>query len=110
MKIVIIGLGTIGTTMLKTLSGEAHTITIIDERKDHIEQLIEKYDVQGIVGEGGTEPVAVDARLVPCSSRIGYLQRAECPEIDIKFIGMPVRTVGPVVDEQIARPVVIGDP
>ena len=54
MKIVIIGLGTIGTTMLKTLSGESHTITIIDQRKEHIEHLIEKYDVQGIVGNGAS--------------------------------------------------------
>ena len=36
MKIVIIGLGTIGKTILKSLSGEGHTITIIDEDKDKI--------------------------------------------------------------------------
>ena len=54
MKIVIIGLGTIGKTMLKTLSSESHTITIIDEKKDHIEDLIEKYDVQGVVGNGAS--------------------------------------------------------
>ncbi len=52
MKIVIIGLGTIGKTILKTLSGKEHTITIIDEDKDNIEKLIEKYDVQGVVGNG----------------------------------------------------------
>lgn len=33
MKIVIIGLGTIGRTVLEALSGEGHTITIIDEKK-----------------------------------------------------------------------------
>ncbi|MBQ7378304.1 MAG: Trk system potassium transporter TrkA [Clostridia bacterium] len=52
MKIVIIGLGTIGKTILKSLSGEGHTITIIDENKDKIESLIEKYDVSGVVGNG----------------------------------------------------------
>ena len=52
MKIVIIGLGTIGRTMLKSLSSEAHTITIIDESKDLVETLIEKYDVFGVVGNG----------------------------------------------------------
>ena len=36
MKIVIIGLGTIGKTILKNLSGEGHTITIIDEDKAKI--------------------------------------------------------------------------
>ncbi|MBQ8409389.1 MAG: Trk system potassium transporter TrkA [Clostridia bacterium] len=52
MKIVIIGLGTIGKTILKSLSGEGHTVTIIDEDKDKIESLIEKYDVSGVVGNG----------------------------------------------------------
>ena len=52
MKIVIIGLGTIGKTILKNLSRKGHNITIIDEDKDKIESLIGKYDVSGIVGNG----------------------------------------------------------
>ena len=52
MKIVIIGLGTIGKTILKNLSRKGHNITIIDEDKNKIEGLIEKYDVSGIVGNG----------------------------------------------------------
>ena len=53
MKIVIIGLGTIGKTILKSLSTEGHNITIIDEDRDKIEALIERYDVSGIVGDMG---------------------------------------------------------
>ena len=34
MKIIIIGLGTIGKTILKNLSRRSHNITIIDEDKD----------------------------------------------------------------------------
>ncbi len=52
MKIVIIGLGTIGKTILKNISRKGHNITIIDEDKDKIESLIQKYDVSGIVGNG----------------------------------------------------------
>ncbi len=61
MKIVIIGLGTIGTTILKSLSGEDHTITIIDEDKDNIERLIEKCDVQGVVGNGASIDIQREA-------------------------------------------------
>lgn len=61
MKIVIIGLGAIGTTILKSLSGEGHTITIIDERKDKIEELIERYDVQGVVGNGASLDIQREA-------------------------------------------------
>ena len=61
MKIVIIGLGTIGKTILKSLSAEGHTITIIDENKDKIETLIEKYDVSGVVGNGACLDIQKEA-------------------------------------------------
>ena len=61
MRIVIIGLGTIGTTILKSLSGKEHTITVIDEDKDKIEKLIEKYDVQGVVGNGASLDIQREA-------------------------------------------------
>ena len=63
MKIVIIGLGTIGKTILKSLSGEGHTITIIDEDKDKIEKLIEKYDVYGVVGNGACVDIQKEAKM-----------------------------------------------
>ena len=61
VKIVIIGLGTIGRTILKSLSGEGHTVTIIDEDKDKIEGLIEKYDVYGVVGNGASLDIQREA-------------------------------------------------
>lgn len=63
MIIVIIGLGTIGKTILKSLSGEGHTVTIIDEDKNRIESLIEKYDVLGIVGNGASMDIQNEANV-----------------------------------------------
>ena len=63
MKIVIIGLGTIGKTILKTLARESHTITIIDENKEKIEELIEKYDVFGVVGNGACMDIQKEAKV-----------------------------------------------
>lgn len=63
MKIVIIGLGTIGRTILKNLSDEGHTITIIDEDKAKIETLIEKYDVFGVVGNGACMEIQQEAHV-----------------------------------------------
>ncbi len=61
MKIVIIGLGTIGKTILGELSAKGHSITIIDEDKETIENLIEKYDVQGVVGNGASLDIQREA-------------------------------------------------
>ena len=63
MKIIIIGLGTIGKTVLKALSKEGHTITIIDEDKDKVDHLIEKYDVYGVVGNGACADIQKEAKV-----------------------------------------------
>lgn len=55
------GLGTIGETILKNLSGEGHTITIIDDDKRKIEDLIERYDVLGVVGNGASMDIQNEA-------------------------------------------------
>ena len=61
MKIVVIGLGSIGRSILKSLSGEGHTVTIIDEDKNLVEGLIEKYDVFGVVGNGASMDIQKEA-------------------------------------------------
>ena len=83
MKIVIIGLGSIGKTILKSLANEGHTITIIDENKYLIESLIEKYDVFGVVGNGASlklqqEAGVEDADLVIALTRNDELNIFAC--------------------------------
>jgi trk system potassium uptake protein TrkA len=83
MKIVIIGLGTIGKTILKNLSHSGHNIAIIDEDKDKIEALIEKYDVSGIVGNGACldiqrEAGVRDAKLVIAMTASDELKGFAC--------------------------------
>ena len=61
MKIVIIGIGTIGNDVLKTLSNDKHNITIIDDDRNLVEKMIEKYDVQGVVGNGASMDIQIEA-------------------------------------------------
>lgn len=63
MKIVIVGLGQTGRTVLDNLSNEDHTITIIDENRDKIEGLIEIYDVFGVVGNGACMDILNEANV-----------------------------------------------
>ena len=63
MKIIIIGMGSIGRTVLKTLAAEDHVITIIDDDKDKVERLIEKYDVFGVVGNGASADILREAKV-----------------------------------------------
>ena len=61
MKIVIIGIGTIGHTILKSIDRVSHTITVIDEDKEKIESVIEHYDVFGVVGNGASREIQQEA-------------------------------------------------
>ena len=63
MRIVIIGVGTIGRAILETLSGEGHAVTIIDENPDKVEALIEQYDVSGVVGNGACLDIQREAKV-----------------------------------------------
>lgn len=62
MKIIIVGMGTIGKTILNTLSKD-HTVTIIDEDKDKVESLIERYDIFGVVGNGACIDILNEANV-----------------------------------------------
>ncbi|MBE7061656.1 MAG: Trk system potassium transporter TrkA [Clostridiales bacterium] len=61
MKVLIVGMGMIGRTILNTLIGEGHSITAIDENKEKIEKLIESYDVMGVVGNGACLDILIEA-------------------------------------------------
>lgn len=83
MKIVIIGLGTIGRTILENLSHKGHNIMIIDEDKNKVESLIEKYDVSGVVGNGACLDIqkaagVKDAKLVIALTKSDELNVFAC--------------------------------
>lgn len=92
MNIVIIGLCTIGRNILKNLSAEDHTITIIDECKNKVEELVEKYDIMGVIGNGACldiqkEANAGDADLVIALTRNDELNIFAC--LVAKRLGVP---------------------
>lgn len=63
MKTVLIGCGTIGRTILEQLAKEEHSIVIIDENKEKVENLIEKYDIAGVVGNGACLDIQEEANV-----------------------------------------------
>ena len=76
MKIVLIGLGTIGRTILSSLSGEGHNITIIDENREKVENLIERFDVLGVVGNGACRDIQLEAG-ADAADLVGALTRSD---------------------------------
>ena len=61
MKIIIVGCGKVGQTLIKQLSREKHDITVIDARSEAISEATNTYDCMGVVGNGASYSVQKEA-------------------------------------------------
>ena len=61
MNIIIVGAGKVGITIGEQLSSENHNITIIDLNQKKVEEAEEKFDVMGVVGNGASYQVQMEA-------------------------------------------------
>lgn len=61
MNIIIVGCGKVGQALIEQLSDEGDDITVIDIEEKKINMITRKYDVMGIVGNGATHSVQLEA-------------------------------------------------
>lgn len=61
LQIIIVGCGKIGSALLEHLSKEGHNITVIDKNSDRVQNFANMYDVMGIVGNGASYSVQMEA-------------------------------------------------
>ena len=54
MKVFVIGTGKIGRTIVEHCCNEGHVVVVIDTDSQAVEDIINKYDVMGIVGNGAS--------------------------------------------------------
>lgn len=61
LKIIIVGGGKVGATLVERLSRENHSITLIDKDQKILENITGAYDVMGVVGNGASFSVQQEA-------------------------------------------------
>jgi trk system potassium uptake protein TrkA len=61
LRIIIVGCGKVGATLIKELDKEGHEITIIDRKAEKIQEITNMYDIMGIVGNGASYSVQKEA-------------------------------------------------
>ncbi len=61
LKIIIVGCGKVGTTLVERLSKENHDITVVDIDPQIVQRVAGTYDVMGIPGNGASYNVQIDA-------------------------------------------------
>ena len=61
LRIIIVGCGKVGRTLVEQLSKEGHEITVIDTDAEKVENITNTYDVMGIIGNGASYSAQVEA-------------------------------------------------
>lgn len=75
MKIIIVGVGKVGETLVENFTREKHDIVVIEKDRTTLENIVNLYDVRGILGNGIENTVLEDAGareadfLIACTSR-----------------------------------------
>ncbi len=61
MRIVIVGVGKAGKTIVKALTDENHDVVIIDTQAKVLEPMVNQFDVKGLIGSGCERSVLIEA-------------------------------------------------
>jgi trk system potassium uptake protein TrkA len=63
MKITIVGDGKVGDSLIAAISAEGHSITVIDINSAAVENVVNRFDVMGIVGNGASYDTQKEAKV-----------------------------------------------
>ncbi len=75
MRLIIVGAGKIGATLVDKLSKEKHDVVIVDKDAKIVEQVVNRYDVMGVCGGGADRMILEEAGVsdadfvIACTSR-----------------------------------------
>ena len=61
LKIIVVGCGKVGSTLVEQLVMEGHDITVIDTNISKVEELTNLYDIMGVEGNGASYSVQMEA-------------------------------------------------
>lgn len=66
MKIIVVGCGKIGSTIIASLTAEGHDVTAVDNNPEVIKKINNVYDVMGVCGNGADCDILEEAGVKNC--------------------------------------------
>lgn len=61
MKIIIVGCGKIGRSMIKSLTAEGHDVVVVDNRSAKLNETVDMFDVMGVCGNAADCDTLIEA-------------------------------------------------
>lgn len=77
MKIIVVGCGKVGYAVAKALVAEQHDVVVIDDNSSRIENITNNVDVMGVVGNGASFKVQLEAGVQEADLLIALTQSDE---------------------------------
>ena len=77
LNIIIVGLGKVGGTLVEQLSKEGNDITVIDKDPAAVQSMSSIYDVMGIIGNGASYSIQMEAGIENCDLFIAVTESDE---------------------------------
>ena len=78
MKIIVVGCGKIGTTIIDSLSAEGHNVTAIDRIPSVLEEITNIYDVMGVCGNGADHDILQEADVANADLFVSVTDSDDC--------------------------------
>lgn len=101
LKIIIAGCGKVGFTLAQKLSQEGHDITVIDSSPDAISEVTDQLDVMGILGNGASYSVQMDAGIEDADLIIAV---TESDELNLLCCTIATQVVGCAAIARVRTP------
>ena len=77
MRIIIVGGGKVGLTLCEQLCNEGHHITLLDTNAAVVEQAVNTFDIQGIIGSGTSYKAQIEAGIASADVLIAVTDNDE---------------------------------
>ncbi len=77
LNIIIVGIGKVGGTLVEQLTKEGNDVTIIDKNANVVQAMSGLYDVMGVVGNGASYSVQMEAGIENCDLFIAVTESDE---------------------------------
>jgi len=77
MQILVVGCGTIGSTIASLLCEEGHNVTVLDINRSRVEMLTEKIDINGYCGDGTSYDDLIEAGILDTDLMIATTNKDE---------------------------------
>ncbi len=77
MKIVVVGAGKVGKAIIEHVSREGHQVIVVDNDSNIVEDIVNRYDVMGILGNGASYELLRNAEVSKASVLIAVTESDE---------------------------------